>query len=1171
MAAASTNLATTYQKKTDREHILDAPDTYIGSIEPDTVTNWTYDANKEVMVHKDYSWIPGLYKCFDEGIVNARDHYIRMAQKIAAKEDGTLPVKQIDITIDKDTGVITMKNDGNGIDVAKHPEYDLWIPEMIFGHLRTSTNYNKDEKKIVGGKNGFGFKLVLIYSKWGTIETVDHVRKLKYKQTFKDNLSVIEKPTVRKVSAKKPYTIVSWLPDYERFGIPKLTDDMYALFTKRVYDIAAVTNKAVKVTLNGTTVPIKSFEKYVDMYIGGKSETKRVFETANDRWEYAVCLTPVDEFTQVSFVNGIYTSKGGKHVDYILNQITKKLIDYIEKKKKVRVKPTTIKEQLMLFVNCVVENPAFDSQTKDYMNTATSKFGSSCKVSEKFIEKVAKLGIMDQAVSLNEVKQSKDAKKTDGKKTRSVRGIPKLIDANYAGTAKSSECTLILCEGDSAKAGIVSGLSREDRNIYGVYPLKGKLMNVRDASITKITDNKEITEMKKIIGLEAKKKYKTKDDVVKNLRYGKVIFMTDQDLDGTHIKGLCINLFGSQWSDLIRMDQFLGCMNTPILKAKKGAQEICFYYEKEYNDWKEANGGTKGWSIKYYKGLGTSTSKEFKEYFAKKKMMHFTFDTDECDKTLDMVFNKDRADDRKEWLENYNKNETLNTSQELVSYRDFVNKELIHFSKYDCERSIPNMVDGLKTSLRKILYAAFKRNLTKEIKVAQFGGYVSEHSGYHHGEASLMKAIVGMAQEFVGSNNINLLLPNGQFGTRLQGGDDSASERYIFTLLNTMTRRIYPEADLPVLTYLDDDGTPVEPEYYAPIIPMILVNGTRGIGTGFSTNVMCYHPQKIISYLKDTLAHGSSDVTIEPYYEGFKGAVIAVGEDKYLFKGTYETVKKDTIRITELPVETWTDKYKEFLEKMMDTSDGKKNDDAKKAKRKKKMIVKDYKDMSTDTNVDLVVTLYPGVLDQLEGKNEDEHINGLEKALNLTTTKKTTNMHLFNEEQQLKKYNDVYEIIKAFMDVRLKFYAKRKTHQLNELQRRVTLLSNKARFIEMQCKDELDLRRKKKDEVVSLLQSHKFDKMEGDADYKYLRQMPMDSVLEENIIKLRKERDQSKEEYETLIATQEKAIWLHELDDLETAYGIYRTEREKRQQGRDDSPKKVVKKVRKLKKKITLK
>jgi len=1158
--AASTKMADlskTYQKKTDREHILDAPDTYIGSIELDETVNWNFNASGDKIIQGKYHWTPGLYKCFDEGIVNARDHAIRMRLK-HEKDKSVKPVTQINISVDKETGVITMYNDGNGIDVAKHPEHDIWIPEMIFGHLRTSTNYKKDEKKIVGGKNGFGFKLVLIYAKWGTIETIDHTRGLKYTQTFRDNLSVIEKPKITK-NKSKPYTKVSWLPDYARFGMEKgLIDDMYRLFQKRTYDVAAVTDKSVKVKFNGDLVPVKTFEQYVDMYVGKKTETKRIYETANERWEYAVCLSPNDEFTQVSFVNGIYTSRGGKHVDYILSQITRKCIDYIEKKKKVKVSSSSIKEQLMLFVNCVVENPSFDSQTKDTLNTNISKFGSSCKVSDKFVEKVIKLGIMDQAISVNQVRQTKDAKKTDGKKTRSVRGIPKLIDANYAGTAKSGLCTLILCEGDSAKAGIVSGLSRDDRNVIGVYPLRGKLMNVRDATMTRIASNAEITDIKQILGLETKKKYTTRDEIASQLRYGKVLFMTDQDLDGIHIKGLCINMFDSQWADLLGVDSFLGFMNTPILKAKKGSQVLCFYNDKEYEDWKDAN-DTKGWSIKYYKGLGTSTSKEFKEYFQTKKIVEFTRE-DDCREELDKVFRKTRADDRKTWLEKYDKEDTLDTNVPSITYSDFINKEMIHFSKYDNERSIPNIMDGLKTSLRKILYCAFKRNLTKEIKVAQFGGYVSEHSGYHHGEMSLMQAIVGMAQEYVGSNNINLLLPNGQFGTRLQGGSDSASERYIFTQLNSITKYIYREEDRGVLTYLDDDGTLVEPEFYVPILPMILVNGTTGIGTGFSTDIMCYNPAHIVDYIKRRLSGDSvDDRTIEPYYEGFKGEIRKIEDDKYMFKGCYEIEKDDVIRITELPVGTWTESYKEFLEKQLEPEDKK----AKTKPKKKVSVLKDYKDMSTDTTVDITVTFQKGALKKLVEKSADYDCNELENLMKLTSTRKTSNMHLFDEQQCLRKFGSPEEIIDHYIPIRTHYYKLRKEHLIEELKKEVMLLTNKARFIEEQCEDVIDLRRKKKDQVIALLEERDYDKI-GDDEYKYLRSMPIDSVIEENIVKLRNERDRKMQQLETLRATTLETMWMDELTEFEAQFETYRKMRLSRQRG--VSVKRVIKKKKKAKK-----
>ena len=1153
METKGENLAEKYQQKTDIEHILDAPDTYIGLVEEDETQGYTSIETKDnsmELSYKPFNWVPGLYKLFDEGIVNCRDHVIRLDQLIKNNKNGKkniIPVKTIEITVNKETGVITMMNDGNGIDIAKHPEHDIWIPEMIFGHLRTSTNYKKNEKKIVGGKNGFGFKLVLIYSEWGEIETVDHIRKKKYNQKFLNNLETIEPPKIRK-SSVKPYTLVRFKPDYKRFGIETLTDDMYNLFKKRTYDIAAVTGKDVKVKFNGTLLNVKGFENYIDCFIGTKSETKRLFENPHIRWEYAVCLSPFDEFRQVSYVNGISTSKGGKHVDYILNQILKKLTAYIEKKKKVKVRSASIKEQLQLFVNCVIENPSFDSQTKDYMNLPISKFGSKCEVSNGFIDKLAKMGVMEAALSSTQLKEMSGARKTDGRKTRSVRGIPKLIDANWAGGVKSSQCVLILCEGDSAKAGIVSGLSREDRNKYGVFPLKGKLLNTKDAPIKKINDNNEITNIKKIMGLEANKKY-TEEEIKKKLRYGSIMIMTDQDLDGSHIKGLCINLFQSQWNDLIKINSFLGFMNTPILKAKKGSREKQFYNEAEYELWKKENNDGKGWKIKYYKGLGTSTAKEFKEYFAKKKVIKFKFE-DNCDDRIDMVFNKKRADDRKDWLGNYDKKSVLDTNKKFITYEDFINKEMIHFSKYDNERSIPNMMDGLKTSLRKILFSAFKRNLVNEIKVAQFAGYVSEHSCYHHGEMSLNKGIVGMAQEFVGSNNINHLIPKGQFGTRLMGGKDSASERYIFTNLNKLTKTIFKEQDMAILNYLDDDGTKVEPEFYLPTIPMIIVNGGKGIGTGFSYEGLSYNPKTIVQYLKCYLkGKSSSDITFEPYYEGFKGTIKKIAPKKYLVKGVYKMINFQTIQITELPIGTWTVDYKHYLESLMDDK-----------KKKSKPLIKEIIDLSTDALVDIKIKFHGTELQKLITKKWDYDCNMLEKKLKLTTTKSETNMWLFDKNQRLKKYDNVKEIIDEYIVERYEGYKKRKLYMINQLQNIVVLLTNKARFIEEQCQDIIDLRKKKKDVVVQLLKSRNYDVIGDDVEYKYLRQMKLEMVEEENMLKLRKERDEKMQELQILKDTSEKKMWMRDIKMFEKEYDKYLIDRNDRLFGKKTKKKLKIKK-----------
>ena len=531
--------------------------------------------------------------------------------------------------------------------------------------------------------------------------------------------------------------------------------------------------------------------------------------------------------------------------------------------------------------------------------------------------------------------------------------------------------------------------------------------------------------------------------------------------------------------------------------------------------------------------MGTSTAREFREYFEHKKVVDFEYTGEPSDNAIDLVFNKKRADDRKEWLSTYNRSDHLDTSNPRVTYEDFMTREMKHFSVYDNQRSIANGMDGLKISLRKILFAAFKKGgLKTEIKVAQFSGYVSEHSGYHHGEASLNAAIVGMAQNFVGSNNINLFEPNGQFGTRLQGGKDSASERYIFTQLNSITRLLFRSEDDAILEYLDDDGQLVEPTFYAPIVPLILINGTKGIGTGFSTDIMCHNPLQVIDYIRNILAgvDQAERVRIEPYYRGFAGTITRVstsGPNKYLIRGVHGVYpEKKQVRVTELPVGFWTDDFKKYLETLIEAG-----------------TIKEYADMSTDTVVDFTIT-FPANTDlndaAFSSVVEYGCCTGLEKLLKLYSTETTSNMHLFDSRDQLRKYSSVEEIANDYYATRLALYEKRKSHQLACLSSELGVLSNKARYIQEVLDGSIDLRRKRGDEVVSMLkekgyQSQSQDNEEKD-QYKYLLKLPMDSVSDENVDRLVKERDHKKSQYETLNKTSPENLWLSDLDELRAEY-----------------------------------
>jgi DNA topoisomerase-2 len=458
-------------------------------------------------------------------------------------------------------------------------------------------------------------------------------------------------------------------------------------------------------------------------------------------------------------------------------------------------------------------------------------------------------------------------------------------------------------------------------------------------------------------------------------------------------------------------------------------------------------------------------------------------------------------------------------------------------------------MDGLKISLRKILYSAFKKNLTTEIKVAQFTGYVSENSCYHHGEASLNQAIVGLAQNFVGSNNINLLYPSGQFGTRLQGGKDSASERYIFTYLNKITRKIFPEEDDQVLSYISDDGYPVEPQFYVPIIPMVLINGSKGIGTGFSTEILCYNPKDVITYLRGKLNGFDIEMDFIPYYDGFTGTIEKIQNNKFIFKGKYEKVGTDKIRVTELPVGSWTQDFKELIEQLQETTD----------KDGKKIIplIKDYDDMSKDTTIDFNITFTKGKLDEFENIKLDNNCNGVEKALKLCSVNSTTNMNLFDANDKLKKYESVSEIIDDYFETRLHYYNLRKNKQVEMLERQLMVLHNKKKYIESILNDTIDLRKKKKEQIVDMLQTAGFDIIDDDLEFKYLLKMTMDSVTEDNINKLQHEFSKKEAELEEIKNRTISSMWLGELTELDLVYEEFLRERENQ---RDGSVGKVIKK-----------
>jgi DNA topoisomerase II len=644
------------------------------------------------------------------------------------------------------------------------------------------------------------------------------------------------------------------------------------------------------------------------------------------------------------------------------------------------------------------------------------------------------------------------------------------------------------------------------------------MLNVRDASIKQITDNAEITHLKKILGLEVGKEYKD----TSKLRYGKVMIMTDQDHDGSHIKGLVLNMFHSMWPALLQLN-YITSMITPIVKVSKGKAVKSFFNLSDYHDWIGKTSDYKKWHTKYYKGLGTSNSVEAKEYFKHMKMNNYLF-SDETNQSMNLAFNKKEADLRKEWLYKYDEKKILDSKDTNVTVETFIHKELIHFSNSDTKRSIGSLYDGLKPSQRKILYSCFKRKLYKEIRVAQLAGYVSENAAYHHGEASLQGAIIGMAQNFVGSNNINLLEPNGQFGTRIMGGSDAASCRYIHTELNRLTDCIYPKEDFPILKYVEDDGQQVEPYYYVPILPMVLVNGMTGIGTGFSTNIPSFNPLDICKNIKNIIDNKEFKTMI-PWFHQFKGTIIKTGGKTFMSKGIYNIINNTTIEITELPIGRWTEDYKEILNKMVIE---------RTSKNESKGIILDYENQSTDTTVYFKVYLKPGYLSSAQWS--EDNIDKIEKDFKLATTKHTslTNIHLYNETNTIKKYDDIESIMREYCRVRLELYTKRKEYQLNELDKLIQLISAKCKFILEILENTIIIQKRTKADIIQQLSDKEYHQI--NETYDYLLRLPIYTLSQEEIDKLLNEKKELIEDRDELFETSINEMWLVELSVFEKFY-----------------------------------
>jgi len=1066
------------EKLTHIEHILKRPDSYVGPVDQSSELYWILDGASFKKRNIKYS--PALLKIFDEILVNATDR-----NSIHPKG-----VSSISVNVDSDTGMITIENNGplGGIGIRMHEKEGLWNPELVFGHLLTSTNYDDTKKRVVGGRNGYGAKLTNIYSSKFSIVIKDHETKTTYTQGWSNNMTVCDPPKIKKYSGASSSVAVTFLPDWKRFGMTEMNKEIYKIMEKRVWDTNICTSPNCKVKFNDEVLPKQSFEAYAKMHEG----VVHTHCVTTDRW--SVCIGPSEDgMEQVSFVNGICTTKGGTHVDHVASLIATGIIE--DMAKKIKLKPQQVKNTFTIFVKATLENPTFSSQVKSECTIKSQDFGSKFELPKTFVKNALKTGIQDELLALSKFKEMKELKKTDGARKSKITGIPKLDDANKAGTAHSSKCTLIVTEGDSAKTLAVAGLSVVGRDHYGAFPLRGKCKNVRDVSVAQLTSNQEFNDLKKILGLQQGKEYTN----VSELRYGRLMIMTDADNDGSHIKGLILNMFHYFWPSLLKLN-FVVSMVTPIIKAMKGSDTKSFYTESSFRSW--YGNGKSGWRIKYYKGLGTSTSAEAREYFKKIQELTVQFDMDTMtDESIVLAFDKKKADARKTWLlestaKEPNELEVPYGSVRQLTITDFIHKDLVNFSLADLKRSIAHVADGLKPSQRKVMYSCFQKNLRDEMKVAQLAAYVAEKSAYHHGEVSLAETIVKLANDYTGSNNINLLEPCGQFGTRLMGGKDASQTRYIFTRLSDETRKIFDPKDDAVLTYLDDDGRTIEPEHYMPVIPMVLVNGTEGIGTGFSCYVPPFNPTDIKENITNFM-NGKELKKMKPWFRGFRGRIFEDEAIGWVTEGVWQVVGT-TVKVIELPPGRWTQDYKEHLDILID-----------------KKIITSFTNNSTTEDVDFLIQGY-------EGKD-------IVKDLKLQKTVRCTNMHLFHPTKGICKYNTPEDILSDFMDLRVDYYTKRKAQLIESTKMRSNICSHRAQFVKKVIEGAIVVFRKKKRDLECEI-GQMFPKVDG--SYDYLLHIRTVDYTEERVKALMDETDKLGKELRLLEATSCFDMWKNDIKNM---------------------------------------
>jgi DNA gyrase/topoisomerase IV subunit B len=1431
-----------YKGLSDKGHIYQITDTYIGSDEQTEREEWVFRFAKNQLEKRTIIVSQAVERLFLEILSNAGDN------SFASRNSGVDP-GDIQITMTDDR--ITIRNGGLPIPVEINKEMNLYAPEMIFGVLRTSANYDKSVIRMGCGRNGFGAKLVNIFSKEFQIDVADNIRKKRYRQTWRNNMDVREDPIIEPYKGPN-YVEVSYLMDFQRFGYKenKYPAEVFALFGRLALEMSM--NCKVPLIINETkydVVDIQNFCKFI--FPEEALATSIVHIEKDDPMYIEICLmdTP-DAGETLSYVNGMITRDGGVHVEAVIKSISNVLLEKLNNSKAVKnitkddkkkniLTLADIRPHISLVMSCRIPDPKFTSQTKTQLSGPQLKFDFP----EKLFNHIYKWTLITRLYATLEAKQMKNLQKTDGKKRRHIL-LEKGEDANEAGGPNSKKCTLFIVEGKSAMGYAVKAISsiQNGRNFYGILPIRGKLLNVMNANAQQIAENEELIEIKKMLGLKEGMDYSSVDNFA-TLRYGYVVILTDADDDGKHIMGLILNFFYCRFQTLLARG-YIHYLRTPILRVYAKNQTIKFYSAGEYETWRDKTPNALNWKHRYYKGLGTSKDSDILDDFKSPKMVMCIYD-DRSPDSFKLAFDSKYSNQRKSWIATWKKAFDIEDMKECPISK-FIHEEFIQYSVSNLHRSIPRMMDGLKVSQRKVLWTAFVHwkgtglgvlmKGPKEIKVERFASITAEATNYHHGGNCLSETIIGMAQNFVGSNNMPYFTQDGQFGcvdpltpillwdgsfklakditeedrligddglprniskvvngndqmyqieqlygepyivnqlhiltlkflahkqiyansktgtwllvwydaeqndirycqdesrtvllnmlssipdepifdirltkylsfteqeqkwfvsvpnatpiewnhsyfaseedaylfgknwnksedvpqkclvdqfrkyvlfgiidqygvkkpcgietlvlkhreafgylvkslgipfklfksdtymiyaefhpseeisghigykvvirpemllsrikvkalgkgayvgwyldsnerfllgdftvthnTRNFGGEDAAQPRYPDTRPQEWIKYVYRPEDFPLMDRMVDEGNEVEPISFLPIIPMALINGCLGIGTGHSTFIPNCSPMEIVDWYLSKLEKKSLPVVL-PWYRGFNGNIkiktATVSEDDFFDRvssddseaedgrdpetgslssirsdgsestkevtlsmvttGKVQVDKKGNIHIQELPIGIWIHKYKEFLESLLEEK-----------------RLQDFSNLSTHEIPKFIIQGF-------QGKPTFE-------KLKLRRNYGLTNMVLLDHNNIPRKFKSIDSLLEEFYKARLPYYSMRKKRMLDDLTGRIKVLEDRYRFLKLVIEDKIVIFKKTKQEILAQMKPHKLPE-------DLLTSVRLSSLSEDELNELLKEIEELKKEKEEIQKLLPEQMWITDLKEFKKKY-----------------------------------